>query len=170
MRIEAHLAAGCWGGGGALPDAVYAPGAPALEVEALQQDRAGHVALGDLPEGELGNGRLQAEWTEEVPPPGGSDLVGNLKSGEVAALDAPIEAGVRERAPGRASCGVGAVVRPRGYPRLETRGAPLTGVPIRETVRDVCLPSMPIEGIIVMDSNGYARGRGLGEAAQRASR
>jgi len=46
------------------------------EVEVLRQDRAGHVALGKLPEGdlsegELGNGRLQVEWTEEAPPPVG---------------------------------------------------------------------------------------------------
>lgn len=84
MRIEAHLAAGCWRGGGALVDAVYAPGAPAPG----------------------GGGPAGHRRT----------LVGNLKSGEVAALDVPIEAWVRERAPGRVTCDVGALVRPHGYP------------------------------------------------------
>ncbi len=59
------------------------------EVEVLRQDLEGYVALGPLGE----RGDLREQWTEEAPPPGGSDLVGTLESGNVAALDMPIDAG-----------------------------------------------------------------------------
>jgi hypothetical protein len=58
------------------------------EVQVLRQDLEGHLALGPLK-----NGTLQERWTEEAPPPGGSDLVGKLQGGTVANLEVPVEAG-----------------------------------------------------------------------------
>lgn len=58
------------------------------EVGVLRQDLEGYVALGPLE-----NGRLQTQWTEQASPPGKSDLVGQLKSGDVAKLDVPVRGG-----------------------------------------------------------------------------
>ncbi len=59
------------------------------EVEVLRQNLEGFVALGELDD----KGTLKTPWTKEAPPPGGTDIVGKLESGEVAKLDVPIEAG-----------------------------------------------------------------------------